>query len=68
MGDMDEEGQTDEMALFYDRYTENTGKQFCIRTWLSLEASGVFKALMLYSLAWAYGGQFGPHDFVYAEV
>ena len=39
---MDEEGEKDKMAQCYDRDTENTGKQFCIASWLSLEASGVF--------------------------
>ena len=53
---MDEEGQNEKVAYCHDRNTENKGKQFCIGSWASLEASEVFWAVMLYSHAWTYGG------------
>ena len=55
-------------ACCSDRYTENRGEQICIESLPSVEASGVFSAVLLHLHAWTYGGQVGLHDSVCAEA
>ena len=45
---MDEEGQKYKVAYCSDRYTENRDNQFGTESWHSLEASGVFSAVLLH--------------------
>ena len=65
---MDKEGQKYKVAYSSDRYTENRDKQFCTESLPSLEASGVFSAVLLHLHAWTYEGQVGLHDFVCSEA